>query len=57
MLIGVGEYTVFNWEHAATVPPVTSMPPIFAFLGYEPFELATTLRERMRTYRIQSWPR
>ena len=49
--MGVGEYTVLNWEHDATTPPVTSMPAIIRFLGYEPFKLATTLREHMQAYR------
>jgi hypothetical protein len=41
---------MLNWESGKTDPPVTSMPAIIAFLGYDRGPAAATLAERMRHY-------
>jgi len=35
-LIGVGEFTVHNWEKKKTTPAITCYPGVIRFLGYDP---------------------
>jgi DNA-binding XRE family transcriptional regulator len=51
LLLNVGAYTVMNWEKAKTDPPITCLPAIVAFLGYDPSPKPESLMERMRHYR------
>ena len=52
-MIGVRAETILNWEKNNTEPPVTLMPAVIRFLGYEPWPPPTTLGERMAAYRRQ----
>jgi transcriptional regulator with XRE-family HTH domain len=45
--IGVTDYTVINWEYNRTEPPVTVLPAVVRFLGYDPFPSPTTLAEHL----------
>lgn len=48
--------TLINWEKDRTEPPITCMPAIRRFLGYDPFPEPKTLGERMRAKRrIMGW--
>ncbi len=49
--LGVSVETVANWEKAKTEPPVTLIPAIIQFLGYDPFPAPATLGEHLRHYR------
>jgi transcriptional regulator with XRE-family HTH domain len=49
--VGVCESTFLHWEQNATTPPVTFLPRICAFLGYDPLPAAVTTPERMKRYR------
>jgi transcriptional regulator with XRE-family HTH domain len=49
--LGVTAFTVTNWERNHTVPAICLVPRLVGFLGYVPFEAATTLAERVRAYR------
>lgn len=46
-ILDVDSNTVFNWEKDKTDPPVTLIPRILQFLGYNPFPEPKTLSERM----------
>jgi transcriptional regulator with XRE-family HTH domain len=46
-LLGVGLYTVLNWEKNRTTTPVQAIPAIFRFLGYDPFPQPRNLPERL----------
>jgi len=43
--LGVNPWTVLNWETGRHEPPIRSIPPILAFLGYDPFSAPTTIGE------------
>jgi transcriptional regulator with XRE-family HTH domain len=45
--LGVNPWTVLNWETGQHQPPIRSIPAVLAFLGYDPFPLATTVGERL----------
>lgn len=45
--MGVTQFTVINWETGRTEPPVSSVWALCAFLGYDPYPIPRTLRERM----------
>jgi len=47
----VDKKTVANWEKGKTEPPMTLMPKVLAFLGYDPLPVPGTLPERMLAYR------
>jgi len=46
-LLEVNPWTVKNWEKGHTKPPITSIPAIIRFLGYDPFPEPKTLREHL----------
>lgn len=35
--MGVNERTVWKWEHDVCEPPITLMPRVISFLGYDPY--------------------
>ena len=45
--LAVNPWTVLNWEKGHTKPPVSAMPAIFQFLGYDPYPEPRTLPERL----------
>jgi DNA-binding XRE family transcriptional regulator len=45
--LGVNPWTVLNWEKGHTQPPVSAMPAIFQFLGYDPYPEPKTLPGRL----------
>jgi len=47
LILGVDADSVLNWEKGRTTPPVTLMPAILRFLGYDPFPEPVTVSERM----------
>lgn len=49
----VNPWTVLNWEKGYTEPPVSAMPAIFRFLGYEPFPEPRSLPECLLAKRRQ----
>lgn len=49
--VGVCESTFLHWEQDASTPPVTFLPRICAFLGYDPLPAALTMPERMKRFR------
>jgi transcriptional regulator with XRE-family HTH domain len=49
--IGVSPQTIGNWERNRTAPPVSLMPAIFRFIGFDPSPEPATLADRMRSYR------
>jgi transcriptional regulator with XRE-family HTH domain len=49
--LNVEKFTILNWEKDRTEPPVTSMPAILAFLGYDPFPAPTTLAGQLKARR------
>jgi site-specific DNA recombinase len=46
-LIGVDTNTVLNWEKNRTEPPVSFIPSILRFLGYNPYPDGKTVSERL----------
>jgi len=46
-LLGVNTWTVLNWEKGRTEPPVSSVPSILEFLGYDPYPEPKTVPERL----------
>lgn len=44
-LLEVTPWTVMNWEKGRTEPPVSSVPAIVEFLGYDPYPESTTVSE------------
>jgi DNA-binding XRE family transcriptional regulator len=49
--LGAGQWTVINWENGRTAPAIRFLPGINAFLGFDPFDLGTTFRQRIRNAR------
>ena len=49
--MGVDKATVANWEKGKTAPPITFIPAVIAFLGYDPFDVPQALPEQMLAYR------
>ena len=49
--LGLSWRTVFNWENGKTKPAVESIPAIIGFLGYDPFQEAASLSERLAARR------
>jgi transcriptional regulator with XRE-family HTH domain len=49
--LGVGPWTVANWEHGRTGPAVRFLPAIHTFLGYCPLKPALTLGGRLQQAR------
>ena len=49
--LGVGPESVLHWEKGQTAPPISVIPRIIAFLGYEPYPAPETLSERMLAFR------
>ncbi|MBT2303426.1 XRE family transcriptional regulator [Variovorax paradoxus] len=49
--IGVSPATVANWEKNRTPPPVSLIPAIVRFIGFDPSPEPATLAEQMRAYR------
>jgi transcriptional regulator with XRE-family HTH domain len=45
------DITVLNWEKGYTEPPITSIPAIIRFLGYDPFPPRENLAERLLAIR------
>lgn len=52
-LLGVGAYTVLNWEKNKAAPPIRAIPAIVRFLGYDPFPPPNSLAERLLAKRRQ----
>ena len=50
-LIGVGNFTIMNWEKGDAQPSIKHYPAIISFLGYEPFPEPRTLGERIIAWR------
>ena len=54
--LGVGAFTVLNWERNKTVPPIQATPAILKFLGYDPFPQPKSLPEQLLAKRrIMGW--
>ena len=51
-LIGVRIETVLNWEKHKTEPAVQHYPKIITFLGYCPYQVATTFGQKLKRYRM-----
>ena len=49
--IGVDKASIWKWENNRTKPPITQQGAICSFIGYDPFNLARTLPERMLKFR------
>jgi transcriptional regulator with XRE-family HTH domain len=45
--IGIGNFTLLNWERRGVQPEVHFYPAIIAFLGYEPWPTPETMGERL----------
>jgi len=45
--LGINPWTVLNWEKGHSEPPISSIPAILEFLGYDPFPMAETIPERL----------
>ncbi|MFC3053270.1 helix-turn-helix domain-containing protein [Kordiimonas pumila] len=52
-LIGVGNFTIMNWEKGDAQPSIKHYPAIISFLGYEPFPEPVTLGEKIKAYRLR----
>jgi transcriptional regulator with XRE-family HTH domain len=54
-MLGVIPATLLHWEKGQTIPPITAMPAIVRFLGYDPSPIpdATSFGGRMAAYRRQ----
>ncbi|MBI5188179.1 MAG: transcriptional regulator, partial [Nitrospirae bacterium] len=50
-IIGVTEFTVWNWEHG-TEPELKHMPKIIEFLGYVPFECPEDPIGKLRYFKL-----
>lgn len=54
--LGATDYTVINWEYDRTEPPITCVPALVRFLGYDPYPRPATLGERLLAKRReQGW--
>jgi len=49
--IGVDETSIYNWERNLGEPRLKYIPPIIAFLGYNPLPAADTLAEQLMRQR------
>ncbi len=49
--VGVCAQTLANWECGRAQPPVGRMPPVIAFLGYDPHPEPKTVGDELRIYR------
>lgn len=49
----VNPWTVLNWEKGHTEPPISSIPAILEFLGYDPFSAPETIPNRLLAKRRQ----
>jgi DNA-binding transcriptional regulator YiaG len=51
--IGVSEDTITYWENGRTVPLISAVPAVIAFLGYNPYEVDTsTLGGKVKQFRL-----
>lgn len=50
-LLGVNPWTILNWEKGRTEPPITVVPALLGFLGYDPFPKPRTLPDHLLTKR------
>jgi transcriptional regulator with XRE-family HTH domain len=54
--LGVNPWTILNWEKGRTEPPITSIPTILKYLGYDPFPEPMTLPQRLvARRRMMGW--
>lgn len=55
-LIGVDPFTVLNWEKGRTEPPISAIPGILKFLGYDPYPKPKNLPEKLLAKRrVMGW--
>ena len=55
-LLRVNTWTILNWEKGRTEPPITSIPAIVQFLGYDPFlKPKTTSQGLIAKRRVMGW--
>jgi transcriptional regulator with XRE-family HTH domain len=45
--LGFSPWTIINWERGHTEPPISALPAILGFLGYDPFPESKTIQDHM----------
>jgi transcriptional regulator with XRE-family HTH domain len=50
-ILVISESTLLNWENGKAAPADAAYPAVIQFLGYEPWDLPSSLREALRAER------